>query len=144
LIGGCKVVEFGKKEGKREKKTQLKKKGRDCRGKGRKLAAAGLNEKKKMPLVRYEVRCEHSLANPELFRAAGGGAAAAAGSVDDDDDDVDDAKAADDDVSSQGLLEGVAVAGLVGIVRQLGNLVEYVPPSLPFSSIGSSHQILFV
>ncbi len=94
-----------------------------------------------MPLVRYEVRCEHSLANPELFRAAGG--AAAAGSVDDDDD-VDEAKAADDDVSSQGLLEGVAVAGLVGIVRQLGNLVEYVLPSLPFSSIGSSHQILFV
>jgi hypothetical protein len=94
-----------------------------------------------MPLVRYEVRCEHSLANPELFRAAGG---AAAGSVDDDDDDVDDAKAAAADVSSQGLLEGVAVAGLVGIVRQLGNLVEYVPPSLPSSSIGSSHQILFV
>jgi len=99
-----------------------------------------LNEKKKMPLVRYEVRCEHSLANPELFRAAGG--AAAAGSLDDDD--VDDAKAAAADVSSQGLLEGVAVAGLVGIVRQLGNLVEYVPPSLPSSSIGSSHQILFV
>ncbi len=98
-----------------------------------------------MPLVRYEVRCEHSLANPELFRAAGGAAAAAAaGSVDDDDDDVDDAKAAAADVSSQGLLEGVAVAGLVGIVRQLGNLVEYVPPSLPSSSIGSSHQILFV
>lgn len=83
-----------------------------------------------MPLVRYEVRCEHSLANPELFRAAGG--AAGAGSVADDDD-VDDAKAAADDVSSQGLLEGVAVAGLIGIVRQLGNLVEYVPPSLPSS-----------
>ncbi|CAK9231313.1 unnamed protein product [Sphagnum troendelagicum] len=76
-----------------------------------------------MPLVRYEVRCEHSLANPELFRAAGGGAAAA-GSIADDDD-VDDAKAAADDVSSQGLLEGVAVAGLIGIVRQLGNLVEF-------------------
>ncbi len=107
----------------------------------------GLQEERKeaslLPLVRYEVRCEHSLANPELFRAAGGAAAAAAaGSLDDDD--VDDAKAADDDVSSQGLLEGVAVAGLVGIVRQIGNLVEYVPPSLPSSSIGSSHQILFV
>jgi hypothetical protein len=23
-----------------------------------------------MPLVRYEVRCEHSLANPELYRSA--------------------------------------------------------------------------
>jgi hypothetical protein len=131
LIGGCKVAEFGKKEGKKKKRPQLKKKGRECRRKGGKLAAAGLNEKKKMPLVRYEVRCEHSLANPELFRAAGG-AAAAAGSIADDDD-VDDAKAAADDVSSQGLLEGVAVAGLIGIVRQLGNLVEYVPPSLPSS-----------
>lgn len=54
-----------------------------------------------MPLVRYEVRCEHSLANPELYRTAG----------------------RDD---SEGLLEGVAMAGLVGIVRQLGDLAEYV------------------
>jgi hypothetical protein len=54
-----------------------------------------------MPLVRYEVRCEHSLANPELFRSA----------------------ARDD---PEGLLEGVAMAGLVGIVRQLGDLAEYV------------------
>jgi len=38
LIDGCKVAEFGKKEGKKEKKTQLKKKGKDCRRKGRKLA----------------------------------------------------------------------------------------------------------
>lgn len=55
-----------------------------------------------MPLVRYEVRCEHSLANPELYRSA-----------------------ARDDPES--LLEGVAMAGLVGIVRQLGDLAEYVP-----------------
>lgn len=54
-----------------------------------------------MPLVRYEVRCEHSLANPELYRTVG-----------------------QDD--SEGLLEGVAMAGLVGIVRQLGDLAEYV------------------
>jgi hypothetical protein len=40
----AKVAEFGKKEGKGKKKTQLKKKARDCRRKGRKLAAAGLNE----------------------------------------------------------------------------------------------------
>ncbi|KAG0568872.1 hypothetical protein KC19_6G050200 [Ceratodon purpureus] len=53
-----------------------------------------------MPLVRYEVRCEHSLANPELYRTAG----------------------RDD---SEGLLEGVAMAGLVGIVRQLGDLAEF-------------------
>lgn len=53
-----------------------------------------------MPLVRYEVRCEHSLANPELYRSA-----------------------ARDDPES--LLEGVAMAGLVGIVRQLGDLAEF-------------------
>jgi len=60
-----------------------------------------------MPLVRYELRCEHSLANPELFRSA----------------------ARDD---PEGLLEGVAMAGLVGIVRQLGDLAEYVTPR-PFA-----------
>lgn len=59
-----------------------------------------------MPLVRYELRSEHSLANPELFRSA----------------------ARDD---PEGLLEGVAMAGLVGIVRQLGDLAEYVS-SRPF------------
>jgi hypothetical protein len=79
------------------------------------VAGAGLNENK-MPLVRYEVRSEHRLAKPELYRAA----------------------AARDD--SQALLEGVAVAGLLGIVRQLGDLAEYVNahffllPKLPFSS----------
>lgn len=60
-----------------------------------------------MPLVRYELRPEHSLANPELFRSA-----------------------ARDDPES--LLEGVAMAGLVGIVRQLGDLAEYVTPR-PFA-----------
>ncbi|CAN5968213.1 unnamed protein product [Sphagnum jensenii] len=53
-----------------------------------------------MPLVRYEVRCEYSLANPELYRSA----------------------ARDD---PEALLEGVAMAGLVGIVRQLGDLAEF-------------------
>jgi hypothetical protein len=76
------------------------------------VAGAGLNENK-MPLVRYEVRSEHRLAKPELYRAA----------------------AARDD--SKALLEGVAVAGLIGIVRQLGDLAEYVntlfpPPKTPF------------
>lgn len=52
-----------------------------------------------MPLVRYEIRNEHSLANPQLYRTA-----------------------AKDD--PEGLLEGVAMAGLVGIVRQLGDLAE--------------------
>jgi hypothetical protein len=53
-----------------------------------------------MPLVRYEIRNEHSLANPQLYRTA-----------------------AKDD--PEGLLEGVAMAGLVGIVRQLGDLAEF-------------------
>jgi hypothetical protein len=54
-----------------------------------------------MPLVRYELRNELGLANPQLYRTAG-----------------------KDD--SQALLAGVAMAGLVGIIRQLGDLAEYV------------------
>ena len=70
-----------------------------------------------MPLVRYEVRSEHSLANPELFRSA----------------------ARDD---PEGLLEGVAMAGLVGIVRQLGDLAEYVTRPFPyFNVLFRGHQI---
>lgn len=53
-----------------------------------------------MPLVRYEIRNEYSLANPELYRSAG-----------------------KDDPGA--LLEGVAMAGLVGIIRQLGDLAEF-------------------
>ena len=50
-----------------------------------------------MPLVRYHIGNEYKLANPNLYTSA-----------------------AKDD--PQGLLEGVAIAGLVGIVRQLGDL----------------------
>ena len=53
----------------------------------------------RMPLTRYQVRNQYSLADPELFRAA----------------DKDDPEA---------LLEGVAMAGLVGVLRQLGDLAE--------------------
>ncbi|XP_030927979.1 protein SCAR2 [Quercus lobata] len=53
-----------------------------------------------MPLTRYQVRSEFSLADPELYRAA----------------DRDDPEA---------LLEGVAMAGLVGVLRQLGDLAEF-------------------
>ncbi|KAH9298612.1 hypothetical protein KI387_030294 [Taxus chinensis] len=53
-----------------------------------------------MPLVRYELRNEYSLANAELYRSAGKN---------------------EPDV----LLEGVAMAGLVGIVRQLGDLAQF-------------------
>ncbi|KAF5187443.1 Scar2 [Thalictrum thalictroides] len=53
-----------------------------------------------MPLTRYQIRNEYSLADPELYRAA----------------DKDDPEA---------LLEGVAMAGLVGLLRQLGDLAEF-------------------
>lgn len=54
-----------------------------------------------MPLVRLQVKNEFGLGGPELYRDAN----------------RDDPKA---------LLDGVAVAGLVGILRQLGDLAEYV------------------
>ncbi|KAK3404984.1 hypothetical protein EUGRSUZ_K01262 [Eucalyptus grandis] len=53
-----------------------------------------------MPLTRYQIRNEYGLADPELYRAA----------------DKDDPEA---------LLEGVAMAGLVGVLRQLGDLAEF-------------------
>ncbi|ONM04438.1 Scar-like domain-containing protein WAVE 5 [Zea mays] len=58
-----------------------------------------------MPLVRFEVRNEVGLGDPGLY---GGGASAAAG----------------EEEEPNALLEGVAVAGLVGILRQLGDLAE--------------------
>lgn len=57
-----------------------------------------------MPLSKYRVRNEYSLADPELYRAA----------------DKDDPEA---------LLEAVAMAGLVGLLRQLGDLAESVSSS---------------
>ncbi|XP_010529117.1 PREDICTED: protein SCAR2-like [Tarenaya hassleriana] len=53
-----------------------------------------------MPFTRYQIRSEYGLADPELYRDA----------------DKDDPEA---------LLEGVAMAGLVGILRQLGDLAEF-------------------
>ncbi|KAM7526555.1 hypothetical protein LguiA_016457 [Lonicera macranthoides] len=53
-----------------------------------------------MPLSRYQIRNEYSLADPDLYKAA----------------DKDDPEA---------LLEGVAMAGLVGVLRQLGDLAEF-------------------
>nr|GMC97662.1 protein SCAR2-like isoform X1 [Ipomoea batatas] len=53
-----------------------------------------------MPMSRYRIRDEYSLADPELYRA-----------VDKDD--------------SGALLEGVAMAGLVGVLRQLGDLADF-------------------
>ncbi|KAJ7568790.1 hypothetical protein O6H91_01G048500 [Diphasiastrum complanatum] len=53
-----------------------------------------------MPLVRYELHNEYKLANRELFSAA-------------------------PKHDSEAMLEGVAMVGLVGVVRQLGNLAEF-------------------
>ncbi|KAF2308012.1 hypothetical protein GH714_034355 [Hevea brasiliensis] len=53
-----------------------------------------------MPLSRYQIRNEYGLADPELYGAT----------------DKDDPEA---------LLEGVAMAGLVGVLRQLGDLAEF-------------------
>lgn len=55
---------------------------------------------KKMPMSRYEIRNEYSLADPELYGAA-------------------------DDNDPEALLEAVSMAGLVGLLRQLGDLAEF-------------------
>ena len=52
-----------------------------------------------MPVSRYQLRNEYSLADPELYEAA------------------------DRDVS-EAVVDGVAMAGLVGLLRQLGDLAE--------------------
>ncbi|RDY02485.1 Protein SCAR2, partial [Mucuna pruriens] len=53
-----------------------------------------------MPICRYHIRSAHALADPELLGAAG----------------------SDD---SEALLEAVAMAGLVGFLRQLGDLAQF-------------------
>jgi hypothetical protein len=62
-----------------------------------------------MPLVRFEVRNEVRLGGPGLY---GGGASAAV------------AAGATGEEEPNALLEGVAVVGLVGILRQLRDLAE--------------------
>lgn len=68
------------------------------------IARRELERRRGMPLTRYQIRNEYSLADPELYKAA----------------DRDDPEA---------LLEGVAMAGLVGVLRQLGDLAEWVSAS---------------
>ena len=55
-----------------------------------------------MPLVRFEMRNEYGLGQGELYREA------------------------NSEGDSKAVLDGVAVAGLVGILRQLGDLAESV------------------
>ena len=52
-----------------------------------------------MPTIRYQIKNEYALADPALYGAA-------------------------DKEDPEALLEGVALAGLVGILRQLGDLAE--------------------
>ncbi|PAN32875.2 hypothetical protein PAHAL_5G516700 [Panicum hallii] len=77
-----------------------------------------------MPLVRFEVRNEVGLGDPDLYGGGGSGGAVgtavgtgAAGKRG--------AAAAAGEEEPKALLEGVAVAGLVGILRQLGDLAEF-------------------
>lgn len=74
-----------------------------------------------MPLVRFEVRNEVGLGDPGLYgggaAAAGAAAAAVAGNRGA-------AAAAAGEEEPKALLEGVAVVGLVGILRQPGDLAE--------------------
>lgn len=58
-----------------------------------------------MPLVRFAIKNEYGLGVGELYK---------------------------DGVESEdpkAVLDGVAVAGLVGLLRQLGDLAQYVPPA---------------
>jgi hypothetical protein len=92
-----------REEGNNQWRTESKRRTSECR-KGKEKGAGGgvaLECCWKMPLVRYELRSELMLANPQLYRTA-----------------------RKDD--SEAVLEGVAMAALVGIVRQLGDLAEYV------------------
>ncbi|KAL5223048.1 hypothetical protein ABZP36_027761 [Zizania latifolia] len=66
-----------------------------------------------MPLVRFEVRNEVGLGDPGLYGGGGGGGGVGA------------AAKRGGEAEPKALLEGVAVAGLVGILRQLGDLAEF-------------------
>jgi hypothetical protein len=74
-----------------------------------------------MPLVRFEVRNEVGLGDPGLY---GGGAAAAGAAAVAGNRGATASAAAAGEEEPKALLEGVAVAGLVGILRQLGDLAE--------------------
>ncbi|CAN6291353.1 unnamed protein product [Urochloa humidicola] len=53
-------------------------------------------------MIRYQIRNEYGLSDPELFAAPG-----------------------EEEDDPEALLEGVAMAGLVGVLRQLGDLAEF-------------------
>lgn len=72
-----------------------------------------------MAMSRYEIRNEYSLADPEIY-----------GGVDKDD--------------PEALLEAVSMAGLVGVLRQLGDLAEsvHILLSLSLSLLSLSPSLL--
>jgi hypothetical protein len=59
-----------------------------------------------MPLSRHKVGNEYALGGRDLYRVA-------------------------DQLDPEAILDGVAMAGLVGVLRQLGDLAEYVHPLPP-------------
>lgn len=67
---------------------------------GVKGGGEGGPDTKRMPLVRSEVRNEYGLGDPELYRKVSR------------------------KEEPKAILDGVAVAGVVGILRQLGDLAE--------------------
>lgn len=70
-----------------------------------------------MPLSKYHIRNEYTLADPELYRSA----------------DKDDPEA---------LLEGVSMAGLVGVLRQLGDLAEWVFVLISWFCFGPAIEVI--
>ena len=54
-------------------------------------------------MIRYQIRNEYGLADPEMYAAPGDG----------------------EEDDPEALLEGVAMAGLVGVLRWLGDLTEW-------------------
>ncbi|XP_047052871.1 SCAR-like protein 2 isoform X2 [Lolium rigidum] len=70
-----------------------------------------------MPLVRFELRNEVGLGDPALYGAAANAAGAGKRGVV--------GVSGGGEADPKALLEGVAVAGLVGILRQLGDLAEF-------------------
>lgn len=70
-----------------------------------------------MPLSRYKVGNEYALGGRDLYRAA-------------------------DQHDPEAVLDGVAMAGLIGVLRQLGDLAEYVHAAL--SALLVCHMIIIV
>ena len=69
---------------------------------GRKDGTGEAEGSRRAEMIRYQIRNEYGLADPEMYAAPGDG----------------------EEDDPEALLEGVAMAGLVGVLRQLGDLAE--------------------